>query len=241
MTKETSTTALTYQEAWEMQEDALLVITSRTHDYIDDVEKAEHHAVLEGVSLDLLTYDVGYKGAYTAVPRKYHKELGSRLMRTFLDLSTEEETPFLHVTDSKIVAGWTPAVLSNGVKRGKIKIEKVNDNRACNLVLPRSYLTSMNIVPYINVARNQEPHESFGSTSLRLGRNILNVSSTIRETDTAVLDSYRTWETILAVGQDAIAEYVVGMCETAELEEYMPKTPGISRVRALEMVVNEAF
>jgi len=239
MVKESVGTALTNHEAWEMQEKAYAIITARTHDYPDLKVEAEQLAAIEGVSLDELTYDVGYKGSYTAVPRRYHQELGSRLIRSFLDLSSDEETPFVHVTDSKIIAGWTPALLDDGLKRDKIRLEPVNDGRACNLVLPRSYLTSMSMVPYINVARDYEPQDSVGSITLRLGRDILNASSTWREVETAVMDSYRTWETVLVVGDRAIADYLVEMRGTAE--EHLPKTPGISRVRALEMVINEKF
>lgn len=188
----------TYLPAANDLSSAVGIIASRKYDYFEDTIQAHKHAKAEQIDPSYIEENIGFEESYTRIPRVVDKNLlSANIDQAFLLLHSDEPVDFLFVDRNVEVRGKSDpnenVPILHFPNNGRIvEIQFVPQNFVVNL---RTQNAQTDLL------------DDEGRLSLILGRNILASNPYQDELDMAARDSERPWETIFAVGNEAIKAY----------------------------------
>lgn len=190
--------------AFHPEEIAAEIITGQEFDVFDSEKAARSHAEAEGIDPASFT-TVGMD--YTAMPRRYSPDLELDIIQVLKELGSQEEVPFVHTDLYGVTVGNT---LPSDADTGPLAFVIPEHGRSCDLRIPRAEVWFDPMVPYADAARapwHTDAAKQEAMVEVRLGRNILGPESTDQDIKQAGRDTFRPWETVLAVGKETIAQY----------------------------------
>lgn len=184
----------------EVSNQAYSIITSQKFDYFESESEAREHLELEGFQpYHAFKTTLGYTG----VPRQYLHCFNLRLRDAFDALESPEAQDFLHIDRYAVTLGRT-----NGGRGHSSGTDLViaSHGRSCSLRLHSADTTSFRL----QSQQQDEPLQTHRHEpcELPLGRNVVLPGSWPDEYSRAVRNSFRDWERVLIVGQDAIKQYI---------------------------------
>lgn len=215
------------------------IVRSVKFDYFDSKvsrTSAFSHARAEGISRARVEHGLGFEGRYMRVPRLYRQDLRPKMVEAFDLIADTHDQPFIHSDNHVVVAGVTNPK-ANGPRGRDPGLVIPHHGNSSFLRIPISNLAHVAMIPPLNIARhpNEDPVTNQDIIEVKLGRNILVGEERDKDIDRAVRDSYRPFETVLAVGEDAVRAYVDAVQNAAEV--YAPRIDSdLGRAEAVSQV-----